>query len=229
MCIAIARFAIAALRALAVWSRQEQREEISNIKYKQNDNKPEMNLTTKIMKCSFVALAMIAMAACTYKEQAPEIETTADGTEVPAVIRYIDADSIMANYNLAKDIQEVRIKYSDELNKREQNFNNFQKEMQNKYQNNGYLSQESFDRDQRKLQNLQNEYQNYYNLAQDDMLQFTIQINDSLDNFLKDFAEAEGYDLILNKAAASYISPKYDVTAAVVAGLNSRYTKVEKK
>lgn len=188
-----------------------------------------MNLTTKIMKCSFAALALMVMAACSGNEKAPEIETTADGAEVPPVVRYIDFDSIMANYNLAKDIEEVKIKYTDELAKREQAFNNFQKEMQNKYQNNGYLSQESFDRDQRKLQNLQNEFQNYYNLAQNDLLQFTIQINDSIDNYLKAFAEAEGYDLILNKAAASYISPKYDVTSTVVSGLNSRYTKVEKQ
>ena len=55
------------------------------------------------------------------------------------------------------------------------------------------------------------------------------QLTDSVDNFLKDFAKQNNYDVILYKAATLYINPSLDVTDKVIEGLNKRYTKVAKK
>ena len=42
-------------------------------------------------------------------------------------------------------------------------------------------------------------------------------------------AADKGFDMVIRKSATLYIDPKYDVTDEVIAGLNKRYTKVEKK
>ena len=105
--------------------------------------------------------------------------------------------------------------------------------IQSKYQNNGYLTQESFNADQAKLQQMQVDAQNYLSKlqrdAQNEMQQYNIQLNDSIESFIKYYAKQNGYDMILYKASSVYVDPKYDVTNDVVEGLNKRYTKVEKK
>ena len=111
--------------------------------------------------------------------------------------------------------------------------NKFSNAMQQKYKNNGYLTEESFNADQSKLQKMQNDAQTYLgNLQQsiqNELNQSQIQLLDSINNFMKEYAKKKGYDLVLRKSATLYIDPKYDVTDDVVDGLNKRYTKVEKK
>ena len=104
--------------------------------------------------------------------------------------------------------------------------------MQRKYKNNGYLTEESFNVDQQKLNKMQADAQNYLGRLQRDIenqvVQNNIQLNDSVNNFLKVYAKQKGFDMILRKSAAFYINDKFDVTAEVVEALNKRYTKVEK-
>lgn len=196
-----------------------------------------MNLTRKIANISLVAFA-IMMAACgNDTNSTTAVAVAADGTEVTPIIRYIDGDSLMAKYNLAKDISEAMLRRTSQLDaeqsKREDEINRFASEMQDKYQNNRYLSQAAIDADQKKLSKMQSDGQAYLTTlqrdAQNEMMQYQIQLNDSIDNFLKEFAAENGYDVILNKSASLYIAPKYDVTNAVIEGLNKRYNKVAKQ
>ena len=105
--------------------------------------------------------------------------------------------------------------------------------MQQKYKNNGYLTEESFNADQAKLQKMQNDAQNYLGglqqSIQNELGQSQIQLMDSINNFMKEYAKKKGYDMILRKSATIYIDSKYDVTDDVIEGLNKRYVKVEKK
>ncbi len=199
-----------------------------------------MNVITKIAKYSFIALAIMMFASCNKTGEKGNVETkavaakTADGQ---AVIRYIDGDSLMANYNLAKDINEAMLRRSNQLDneqaKRGNEINRLGNEIQSKYKNNGYLTEESFNADQNRLAKMQNDAQTYLSKlqrdAQNEMLQYQIQLNDSVQNFIKVYAKQKGYDVILYKSAAVFIDSKYDVTKEVIEGLNKRYTKVEKK
>lgn len=199
-----------------------------------------MNVITKIAKYSFIACAVMMFASCSKSEEKGDVNAPAETTNTAgsqAVIRYIDGDSLMANYNLAKDINEAMLRRSNQLDneqmKRSNEINRLGNEIQNKYKNNGYLSQESFDADQNKLAKMQNDAQNYLAKlqrdAQNEMLQYQMQLNDSVQNFIKVYAKQKGYDVILYKSAAVYIDSKYEVTDEVIEGLNKRYTKVEKK
>ena len=105
--------------------------------------------------------------------------------------------------------------------------------MQQKYQNNQYLTEEAFNADQAKLQKMQADAESYLaNLQQsiaNELNQSQIQLLDSIDNFLKDYAKKKGFDMVLRKSATLFIDEKYDVTKEVIEGLNKRYNKVGSK
>ncbi|MCF0181271.1 MAG: OmpH family outer membrane protein [Muribaculaceae bacterium] len=184
-----------------------------------------------------IAVAMIVgLAACNEKPAKKDVKGAPAAMET-LKIRYIDEDSVMANYNLAKDINEAMLRRQNQFDaaqtQRGNEINKFGNAMQQKYKNNGYLTEESLNADQSKLQKMQNDAQNYLgNLQQsiqNELAQSQIQLMDSINNFMKDYAKQKGFDMVLRKSATVYIDSKYDVTNEVIEGLNKRYVKVEKK
>ena len=199
-----------------------------------------MKIIRRIAKLSSIALAIGMCASGNKSTEGTNAAAPADnaaGNPAAAVIRYIDGDTLMAKYNLAIDINEAMLRRSNQLDneqmKRGNEINRLGNEIQNKYKNNGYLTEESFNADQNRLAKMQNDAQTYIAKlqrdAQNEMMQYQIQLNDSVQNFIKAYAKEKGYDVILYKASAVYIDAKYDVTNDVIEGLNKRYTKVEKK
>ncbi len=152
-------------------------------------------------------------------------------------IRYIDEDSVMKNYNLAKDFNEAMLRRQNQLDaaqkQRESEINKFGASMEQKYKSNGYSNEASFNADQAKLQKMQQDAQTYLaglqQSAMTEAQQSQMQLNDSVQNFMKVYAKQKGYDMILLKSATVYIDSKYDVTGEVIEGLNKRYVKVAKK
>ena len=182
--------------------------------------------------------AVMVMAATSCNEKKAEAPKTAEGAAIETLkIRYIDEDSIMANYNLAKDINEAMLRrqnqYDAAQKQRGSDISKFGNAMQQKYQNNQYLTEEAFNADQAKLQKMQADAENYLaNLQQsiaNELNQSQIQLLDSIDNFLKDYAKKKGFDMVLRKSATLFIDEKYDVTEEVIDGLNKRYNKVGSK
>ena len=181
----------------------------------------------------FAAIVMMAAASCNEKPAAEAPKTTGAAME-NLKIRYIDEDSIMANYNLAKDINEAMLRRQNQFDaaqkQRGNEISKFGNAMQQKYQNNQYLTEEAFNADQAKLQKMQADAENYLgNLQQsiqNELTQSQIQLLDSIDNFMKDYAKKKGFDMVLRKSATLFIDEKYDVTDEVIEGLNKRYNKV---
>lgn len=150
--------------------------------------------------------------------------------------RYVDLDTVLSKYNLAKDYNEEMLRMQtnmeSEVKRHENSIQSFASSMQKKMQNNGYLSEESYKADQEKINNMQVSAQrsvatlqsNFENAA------MTAQqtVNDSIEAFIKQYNAKKGYDAILFKAATLYINPELDITAEVVEGLNARYNKVKK-
>ena len=181
----------------------------------------------------FAAVMMLAATSCNNKPaEAPKAAT---GSALENLkIRYIDEDSIMANYNLAKDINEAMLRrqnqYDAAQKQRGNEISKFGNAMQQKYQNNQYLTEEAFNADQAKLQKMQADAENYLaslqQSIQNELNQSQNQLLDSIDNFMKDYAKKKGFDMILRKSATLFIDEKYDVTKEVIEGLNKRYNKV---
>lgn len=150
--------------------------------------------------------------------------------------RYVDLDTIISRYNLAKDYNEemLRMQTSAEsqMKQHETKIQNFASQVQNKMQNNGYLTQESYQADEKTYANMQNEAQRSMANLQENLAKAADQaqktINDSIMAFIEDYNKTRGYDAILYKAATLYINPALDITDEVVEGLNARYNKVKK-
>ena len=193
-----------------------------------------MNFIKHYTKLAVLAVVML-VAATSCNDKPAEAPKTAGGTSLENLkIRYIDEDSIMANYNLAKDINEAMLRRQNQFDaaqkQRGNEISKFGNAMQQKYQNNQYLSEEAFNADQAKLQKMQADAENYLaslqQSIQNELNQSQIQLLDSIDNFMKDYAKKKGFDMVLRKSATLYIDEKYDVTGEVIEGLNKRYNKV---
>ena len=193
-----------------------------------------MNFIKNYTKLAVFAAIML-MAATSCNDKPAEAPKAANGTAVENLkIRYIDEDSIMANYNLAKDINEAMLRrqnqYDAAQKQRGNEINKFGNAMQQKYRNNQYLTEEAFNADQAKLQKMQADAENYLSGLQEsianELNQSQIQLLDSIDNFMKEYAKKKGFDMVLRKSATLYIDEKYDVTKEVIEGLNKRYNKV---
>lgn len=184
-----------------------------------------------------MSVMFIASCASGEKKCDATVASAGEGSCEQMVIRYINEDTLTAKYNLVKDLNEAMLRstnqYDSEQQRRAREIQKFATDMENKYRNNGYLSQESFNADQSKLQKMNSDAEAYLaqmqRKIQEEMMRNQSQLNDSVDNYLKEFCKANGYEVVLKKAAAFYIDSKYDVTDAVVEGLNKRYNKVEKK
>ena len=161
-------------------------------------------------------------------------------TEKPVEIlpnyRYVDLDTILAKYNLAKDYTEEMIRMQNnaesQLKQKENSLQSFANQVQNKMQNNGYLTEESYQQDGQKFTNMQNEYQRSAATLQNNIATAAAQaqktVNDSITVFIEEYNKTRGYDAIFFKAAALLINPELDITEEVVEGLNARYNKVKK-
>ncbi|MBQ9465881.1 MAG: OmpH family outer membrane protein [Muribaculaceae bacterium] len=192
----------------------------------------------KLTNVALIAATMMLAMACNSKPAPASTAGSGGSTATPSLrICYIDEDSILNNYNLAKDINEAMLRRQNQFDAAQtQRGNAIQKfagEMQNKYRNNGYLTEESYNADAAKLDKMQKDAENYLGSLrqsiESELAQSQNQLQDSITNFMKDYAVEKGFDVVLRKSATVYINNAYDATDDVVAGLNKRYVKVEKK
>lgn len=189
--------------------------------------------------CAALLLAGAAASCSQTEEKAAEPKAKAAKAEVKGDLpnyRYVDLDTILSQYNLAKDYNEEMLRMQNnmenEVKRHENSIQSFATTMQNKMQNNGYLSEESYKQDQNKMAsmqtnaqksvaNLQNDFQNAAMRAQET-------VTDSIEAFIQEYNKKRGYDAIFFKASTLYINPALDITDEVVEGLNARYNKVKK-
>ncbi|MCM1356752.1 MAG: OmpH family outer membrane protein [Staphylococcus sp.] len=168
---------------------------------------------------------------------APQQAASADGATTTASlnIRYIDSDSLMTHYNLAKDFQEASMRAVSKIESaRQSKANEIQKfaaAIEQKGRSNGYLTEASYNADMQKLQKMQQDAESYLaNLSrntENELGQQQLQLNDSIENYIKIYNASKGYDAILFKAAGIYFNPSLDITKDIIEGLNARYNKVD--
>ena len=130
-------------------------------------------------KLAIAANALLAVLAISSLASCSSNSNTNDSVEASAVkgndsvaavapqinIRFINEDTISANYNLAKDFKEQAIReYSKLENARQARANEIQKfgaQIEQKMKSNGYLSEASYNADMAKINKMQEDAQNY--------------------------------------------------------------------
>lgn len=189
-------------------------------------------------------LAISSLASCSSNSENTDPAATATeksndsvAAVVPQInIRFINEDTISANYNLAKDFKEQAIReYSKLENARQARANEIQKfgaQIEQKMKSNGYLSEASYNADMAKINKMQEDAQNYLaNMQRNTEQQLAAQqqqLTDSINAFIKEYNATKHYDAILYRAAGVYFNPVLDITDEVLQGLNARYNKVKK-
>lgn len=191
-------------------------------------------------KTLFCALAVAAaMASC--NNASPKMDeqpaaATAEGEGIK--IAYVEVDSLMSQYNFAKDYSvTLQRKSTNARNTLTQKGNQLQAAVDNfqkKLNNNGFTSREQAESQQAAIQRQQRDLQALQARLEGELANETQQFNealrDSLNNFLVQYNKAKKYDIILSRAGDNilYANKKYDITQDVINGLNKRY-KGEKK
>lgn len=175
-------------------------------------------------------------------EQPAAAAGSADGIK----IAYVEVDSLMTQYNFAKDYSvNLERKSTNARNTLTQKGNQLQAAVDNfqkKLNNNGFTSREQAESQQAAIQRQQRDLQALQARLEGELAnetqQFNLALRDSLNSFLKEYNKAKKYDIILSRAGDNilYANTKYDITQDVINGLNKRYKapakdakKVEKK
>ena len=146
-------------------------------------------------------------------------------------IRYINLDTVFANYTLAQEIskegQKLMLDYQNLERQKQSELQRLGNSIEQKRNANGYLSQESFDADVNNFNKKQNEAANLLGARQNSistqMAERQKVLQDSLESFMRDLNATRHYDAVLLRESGVYFNPALDITQEVIAGLNARY------
>ena len=146
-------------------------------------------------------------------------------------IRYIDADSVMSAYILAQQIAEESqrelVRYQQQEQQKQRELQTLGNSIQQKQQNNVYMTEASMRADLENFQKKQQEAERFLG-AQQQRIQTSMaaaqqRLNDSITNFVRDYNATHGYDAILMREAGVYFKPELNITAEIIEGLNARF------
>lgn len=157
-----------------------------------------------------------------------------DGFAATTNIRYVDLDSILSGYEYARQEMAKLEKKSFELQQYQNSLTaQVQKkanEIQQKGNNNGYLSQQSYEADMQEYQTMvQRADANYGKRAQElsiEMAKVQETVIKAIENYIIKYNKTKKYDAILLKNAGVYFNPSLDITAEIVEGLNAQTQSV---
>lgn len=187
---------------------------------------------------SLLVLAIVAsVASCSKADKAADQPQAAAPAQTEAAaaavtnIRYIDADSILKSYKLAQQLMEEQQR---ELNRLQQWHESKQRELQSmanniqqKQQNNVYLSQASLESDMSNFQKKGEEAERYFATQQQRLanagMEIQQRLSDSISGYVQQYNATRGYDAILLREAGVYFNPALNITADIIEGLNARF------
>ncbi len=155
-------------------------------------------------------------------------------SSVTLPIAYVNVDSLLMNYNFAKDLNESLLRKEEStratLNQRQNQINSAAQEFERKLRNNAFLSQQRAQQEQERILQMNQEYQQLAErLTQEFMLEqqkLNIQMEDTIKARMIEFSKDKHYEIIFSNRTTStvlYADKKYDITSEVIAFLNSRY------
>jgi outer membrane protein len=172
------------------------------------------------------------------KKAAPEIVKESYSTEVSVIdsfpIAYVNVDSILLNYQLIKEMNEVLLKkqekFENDISKKQKELQNDVVTFQQKYESGGFLTKESFEQEQQRLMKKEQELQELdRRLTQElftEQQKVNSQLRDTISHFFKIYNEDKHYKLILSDTRNDnifYAEDYMNITNEVIQQLNARY------
>lgn len=162
------------------------------------------------------------------------ITAVLNDSSVTLPIAYVNVDSLLVNYNFAKDLNEALMRKEENsrasLNQKERQFRSAAEDFERKRQNNAFLSIERAEQEQQRLMKMQQDYQQTAErLAQEFALEqqkLNIELSDTVKVRINEYNKNRKYQLILSNTGSDnvlYADEKYDITQEVIEYLNSKY------
>ncbi|MDO5460564.1 MAG: OmpH family outer membrane protein [Bacteroidales bacterium] len=194
-------------------------------------------------RITFVLAAIVSMiifTQCSMGNDAADTQQPA-ATEANQGLKvvFVDLDTLMANYNFAKDIntdmmrkeEDIKLKLTEKIKNLQAN----QADFERKYKNNVYATPERAQQEYNRIVKME---QDIAQFEQSMAVEFEKEgaeknkaLRDSINAFIKTYNAEKGYDYILTRIGDNflYANEALDITKEVVDGLNSRYVAPEKK
>ena len=151
-------------------------------------------------------------------------------------IDYINVDSLLLNYQFAKDANEILIRQEEDsrltFNTKARQLQEEVADFQKKLENNAFLSRERAEREQSRLMQKQQELQELEAKLSQELFtkqqEVNTQLRDTITHFLNEFNKNQKYELIISNTANDNVlhaKAKYDITREVIDALNQRCMK----
>lgn len=198
-------------------------------------------MKTTIFGSLCAGLVAVLLASCMGAPTRSEEETAVSAEEKHELkIAYVLIDTLTNQYEYYKEVADNFKKKQDNaeatINEKGKNFSAQVQEFQRKVQSNA-ITQQQYESEQARLAKLQQDIENLQarlsNSLQEEYQKELSSLTDTIQSFMRSYAEEKGYDFILCKSSGIdnvlYGAPQYDVTDEVVAALNKRYAKSGKK
>lgn len=178
------------------------------------------------------------LASCNGGNQGATVAPFAANDSLRLPIAYINVDSLLVNYDFAKDLNEELIKQTEDarasINGKAQALDKEVQEFQRKIQTNAFLSEDRAKSEANRLQSKKEEldqlnYELQNKLAQQ-QAQMNARLSDTIRSFVKEYNKEMHFELIFTNTMYDNIlidAPKYDITMDVLKRLNERYTKTK--
>lgn len=163
-----------------------------------------------------------------------DLSALLNDSSITLPIGYVNVDSLLMNYNFAKDLNESLLRKQEStratLNQKQGEISAAANEFERKMRNNAFLSQERAQQEQNKIIQMDQEYQQLADrLTQELMLEqekLNIQMEDTIKTRMIEFNKDKNFEIIFSNRTTStvlYADKKYDITKQVVDFLNSKY------
>ena len=184
--------------------------------------------------------AVLSLSSC--NNNAPAANNEGEKPSVAGAIVYFDLDRVLNEYDMANDLRsvaETKINsINQEVNRRGTKLEKDSKAFQDKI-NKGLMTQSVAEIQYKKLQDQQNNFQQYAAQKQQEIAEeqqvMMNQIADAIKTFIDEFNAEKGYAMILTTQGDILPAPvvtgdaALDITDALIEGLNAAYVQQKGK
>ena len=200
------------------------------------------NLNLFFKAAMTLGVVAFLVSACDNAGTANNAESASNSTVAAGSIVYFDLDRVFSEYDMANDLRSVvetkANSINQEVTRRGTKLDNEAKSFQDKI-NKGLLTQSTAEIQYNKLQQEQNEFNNYAAQKQQEILEeqqvMMNQIYDAIKTLVDKFNKEKGYAMIIGTQASAQGDllpfpvvtglPELDITDAILEGLNAEYVK----
>lgn len=193
-----------------------------------------------------LAVAVITLFVLFFTSKSGSCDAGSDGsglndsTAATLPVAYVTVDSLLLNYEFAKDANDKLIKKMStieaSLAKKQKDIEAAQAEFNRKVQKGLFLTEERMQQEYARIAKMASDFQSTYQRQQNELdkeqQDVTLQISDSIKTCIENFNKTANYQLIfLNSRNDNIIVAKgqYDITNKILTILNNKYAATEKQ